>query len=79
MVNAYDQVIMIRDKVLPAAEKAYQGTLIAFREGKLALLDVLDSQSTLIELQEQYLDALQSYHLEATTIESFIGRSLSEL
>lgn len=79
LANAYDEAVAIRDRALPAAEKAYQGTQLAFKEGKLPFLDVLDAQRTLFELQESYLQALQSYHIEAANIESLIGRSLADL
>ncbi len=79
LANAYDEAVAIRDRALPAAEDAYQGTQLAFKEGKLPFLDVLDAQRTLFELQESYLQALQAYHLGTANIESLIGRSLADL
>lgn len=76
LANAYDEAFVLRDRALPAAEQAYRDTQLAFEEGKLRFLDVLDAQRTLFELQTRHLQALENYHLVAAAAESLIGRSL---
>lgn len=79
LANAYDEALAFRGRALPAAERAYQDTQLAFKEGKLPFLDVLDAQRTLFDLQARYLQALENYHLGVAAVESLIGRSLAEL
>lgn len=76
LANAYDEAVVLRDRALPAAEQAYRDTQLAFKEGKLRFLDVLDAQRTLFELQTRHLQALENYHLASAAAESLIGRSL---
>lgn len=79
LATAYEEAIAMRARALPAANRAYQGTQLAFKEGKLPFLDVLDAQRTLFALQQRYLDALVAYHSAAAAIESLIGQSLADL
>lgn len=79
LANAYDEAAAIKGRVLPIAEDAYRGTQLAFKEGKLPLLDVLDAQRTLFGIQATHLQSLQTYHIGVANLESLIGRSLSEL
>lgn len=77
--SAYDEAIALREMALPVAERAVEATRLAFEEGGLPLLDVIDAQRTLFDLQQQYLDSLQAYHTAAAEIESLIGQRLSDL
>jgi cobalt-zinc-cadmium efflux system outer membrane protein len=79
LVTAQEEAVALRERALPAADKAYKATLFAFKEGKLPFFDVLDVQRTLFGLQERYLDALVVYHSMTAELESLIGRSLAEV
>ena len=70
---AHAKVISIKTKVLPGARKAMNAIGEGYRFGKFALLDVLDSQKTFYQIQNQYLDALANYHNAVSTVERLTG------
>ena len=76
LANAHDEAIALRDEALPPATEAYQAIRQAFDQGNLGFLDVLDAERTLIELRQQYLDALAEYHGSVAEIEGLIGQPL---
>lgn len=78
LATARDEAVVLRDRALPAATQAYQATEIAFQEGKVPFIDVLDAQRTLFDLRERHLNALTSYHVSLAEMEALIGRSLKE-
>lgn len=79
LLSAQDEAVALRERALPAAERAYDATYQAFAEGEFAFLDVLDAQRTLFSLQRRYLDALVAYHTMTAEIESLIGQRLTDL
>lgn len=50
-----------RKTMLPNAEKAYQSVFTAYKEGKLSYLDLLDTQRTLIFIENEYLSVKERY------------------
>jgi len=79
LANAYDRASAIRDVVLPPAIEAFDVTQRAFESGDLSLLDVLDAERTLVDLKEQHLEALASYHASVAEIEGLVGRPITQL
>jgi len=76
LAGAHDQATGLRREALPAANEAFTATQRAFEQGNLNLLDVLDTERTLIDLRLQYIEALQTYHQAAAEIEGLVGQSL---
>jgi cobalt-zinc-cadmium efflux system outer membrane protein len=76
LTSSYDEVVALRDDVLPAAEKALEGSRDGFRRGKYSYLEVIDAQRTMFELKSQYLEALVTYHSARADLERLIGDSL---
>ncbi len=74
--NAHDEAVSLRDLALPTATDAYQDIRQAFDRGNLGYLDVLDAERTLIDLRQQYLNALTEYHGTRAEIEGLIGQPL---
>lgn len=79
LATAYEQARTLKAELLPEAERAYTGTLDAFRRGALRPLDVLEAQRTLFELRGEHLDALENFYHAAADIERLTGRPLREL
>jgi len=77
LAAAYDEAVMLKEEVLPAALASFDATNQAYRQGKLGYLDVLDAQRSLIEMRIEYLEALSSYHSAVAEIEGLIGQSLN--
>ncbi|MEQ9618900.1 MAG: TolC family protein [Deltaproteobacteria bacterium] len=70
---SYEEVILLKEDVLPQAESAYDSIFEGYREGKFALLDVLDAQRTVFDARAQYIEALRSYHSSKANVERLIG------
>jgi len=77
--NAYNEALALREKAFPASEEAFNATQLAYTEGKLGLLDVLDAQQTLFEMRHRYLDALVTCQLMTAEVEALIGQPLNSL
>lgn len=59
---AYEQVTAIKNTILPAAQENYQLSLASYQEGKLDYLGLLDAQSMLFDVRQQYVEAAHDYH-----------------
>ncbi len=79
LASSRAEAVVLRDDALPAATEAYQAIRLAFDQGNLGFLDVLDAERTLIGLRRQYLDSLTAYHGSVADIEGLIGQSLDSL
>ncbi len=75
--NAYHEALALKEKAIPASEEAFSATQLAYKEGKLGLLDVLDAQKTLFEMRHRYLDALVTCQLMTAEVEALIGQPLT--
>lgn len=62
LIRAYVEAEKIRSTVLKAAEQSFELAQAGYREGKFEYLDMLDSQKTLFEIKERYIQALLNYH-----------------
>ncbi len=71
----YAEIAELRDRVMPAAERAYAAAQVGFEGGKFTYLDVLDSQRTLFRVQGQYLDAFTNYQRGVAEFERLLGVS----
>ena len=76
---SYDEVILLTEDILPQAESAYDSIFEGYREGKFALLDVLDTQRTVFDARLQYIEALLSYHSSRANVERLIGTPIEEI
>lgn len=76
LADAHNEAVALRDRALPAADRAYQATQQSFKEGKLPFLDVLNAQQTLFDLQNRYLESLVTYHSTTAEIDALVGRPI---
>lgn len=72
-----NQVTTIKNKILPGANKTFQGIQEGYRFGKFSLLDVLDSQKTFFQTKKFFLDSLAQYHIAVADLERLIGEPLA--
>lgn len=73
LATSYQQAISLRDKILPASEKAFSLSNQGYQAGKFAYLEVLDSQRTLFEAREQYHNTLKEYHRNKAEVERLLA------
>lgn len=64
----------LRTTVLPAAQAAQDAATKGFDAGKFGLLDVLDTQRTLLQARVRYLDAVGSAYQAAAAIDRLLGQ-----
>lgn len=79
LANAYYEATALRDEAIGPASRAYQDIKKAFDRGNISFLDVLDAERTLIDLRQQYLNALAQYHGSAAELEGLIGQPLTSI
>jgi len=70
---SYQEVVTLREQVLPKAELAYRDVRRGYLRGLFRYLDVLDAQRSLFELRSRELDALQTYHSAVAEVERLTG------
>ncbi len=61
LMTAQRETEIYQKKLIPKAKKAYQSVFVAYKEGKLNYLDFLDTQRTLIFIENEYLAAKEKY------------------
>jgi len=79
LAGAREEVVTLRDVVLPGAAASFDAASALFDEGKGEYLDVLTAQQTLMEARGQYLDALAAYHHGVARIEGLIAQRLESI
>lgn len=69
LMRAYQEAEKIRSTILKSAVQSFELAQEGYKEGKFEYLDMLDSQKTLFEVRERYIQALQKYHTSRADIE----------
>ena len=76
LLSAFDEVTTLRDTILPGAHISFNAAREGYKEGKFSYLIVLDAQRTLIETEQEYLNALVEYHTSKSSLERLIAQEL---
>ena len=76
LAGAYDEVVILRDDVLPRAQQAFEAAREGYQQGKFDYLYVLDTQRTLFEVQAQYLDSVEAWHKAQAVVERLLGGTM---
>jgi cobalt-zinc-cadmium efflux system outer membrane protein len=76
--EAFAKAQTLRKQVMPKINNTFEKIQIGYREGKFGYLEVLDTQKTLFEARDSYLNALVQYHQGVVRIERLTGRALDE-
>lgn len=69
LVAAHGQARVLREEVLPAAQRAFEAAELGYQVGKFDYLAVADAQRTLFEVRGQYLEALTAAQLALAELE----------
>lgn len=62
LVQSYNEAEKIQSTILKLANYSFELAQEGYKEGKFEYLDMLDSQKTLFEVKERYIQALLNYH-----------------
>jgi len=76
--SAYTKATAIRDEILPKIDETFRKIEQGYQQGKFSYLEVLDTQRTLFEAREGFLDALTQYHQGIVRIERVTGAALEQ-
>ncbi len=68
----------LKDSIVSAAREVFEASQIAYSEGKIDYLNVLDAQRTYFVSQREYFETLVSYHKAKTDMEGLIGQSIGD-
>ena len=79
LATAHAQALILKNDVLPEAQKAFDASLEGYRQGKFGYLDVLDAQRTLFGARSQYVQTLADYYSAIANVEGLIGNSLDSI
>lgn len=71
--TARSEALAMRDRLLPAAQKAFDSAQTGYREGKYGHSEVLDAQRTLTEAKARHLEVLADHHKAAVDVERATG------
>lgn len=69
LMRAYSEAELLQSTVLNKASQTFEFAQEGYKEGKFEYLDMLDSQRTLFEVRERYIQALINYHKSKADIE----------
>jgi len=76
--GAYLKAQTLRDEVMPKVDETFQKIQRGYQQGKFSYLEVLDTQRTLFDAREAFLDALTRYHRGVVRMERLTGQALEE-
>ena len=77
--NISGEIEIMKNIIIPEAQKAYDIIYQNYQLGKYALIDVLDAQRQLFDAEGRYLEALAEMNLEIIALEGLFGQSLESL
>ena len=78
LTATYLEAMTLKNDVLPAAQRVFEGLSEGYRQGKFRYLDVLDAQRTLFDAQATYVEALANYHERSVEVERLIGQGVDK-
>ena len=70
---ARQELMLLKQEILPGAQSAYDATTKGFELGKFSFLEVLDAQRTFFQARSQYLRAQSETHRAAADIDRIVG------
>jgi Outer membrane protein len=74
--TALRQAIFIRDQLLPEAQEVYRVASVSYGLGGSSALDLLDAKRTLLDAENQYVDALGAANDALAGLELAVGAPL---
>ncbi len=72
VVKAYREVQLLKDMALAVSETSFELAKEGYQRGKFQYLDMLDSQRTLFEVRDKYIQAVLKYHISKADLEYLV-------
>lgn len=73
---AYEECALLERRMLREAKESLQLTERGYDNGKVDYLDLIDAHLLLLDIQEEYLDLLEEYHLKRAELARISGLKL---
>lgn len=77
--TALEQLLYIRDELVPAARAAYRASAASYAIGGSSAFEVIDARRTLLDAESQYADALANANTARTDLERAVGAPIGAL
>jgi outer membrane protein TolC len=78
-VISIEQVVFIRDELLPAARSAYRSASASYSLGGSSALDVQDARRSLLDAESQYADALVAANVSRAELQRAVSVPLDTI
>ena len=72
VTRAFREVQLLKDTALVISEKSFELAKEGYQRGKFPYLDMLDSQRTLFEVRDKYIQAVLQYHLSKANLDYLV-------
>lgn len=72
------EATLLRDGVIPEADRALRLTREAYERGAFSYVEVIDAERTLTDARERYIAVMKAHHLDAAILNRLTGRYLTE-
>lgn len=77
--TALEQLLYIRDQLVPSARAAYRAAAASYAIGGSSAFEVIDARRTLLDAESQYADALANANTARTDLERAVGAPIGAL
>jgi cobalt-zinc-cadmium efflux system outer membrane protein len=71
--HTYQEVVILRDDIVPQAKIAYERSLTGYEQGRFDYLHVLDAQRMWFDQSQRYVETLLTYGLARAQVVSLAG------
>jgi cobalt-zinc-cadmium efflux system outer membrane protein len=78
MLHARTVVTTLQQDLLPSARQTLRLAAEGYRQGRFSMLDLLDAQTSLLELELLLVSNAAAYHLHLIEIERLLGAPIQE-
>ena len=68
-----EQIVSMRQEILPAAQQAFEAAVTGFELGKFGFIDVLDAQRTLFQNRALYLRAVSDRYRSIADLQRYVA------
>jgi cobalt-zinc-cadmium efflux system outer membrane protein len=72
------QISLYRDTLIPRARQSYEVSLTSYKAGKISVLDLIDSERSLLKFELSYWRANSNYEQSLADLEAICGGKINE-